>query len=111
MVAGVGAGLVITPNITLTLDAVPIRMAGAAGGALQTGQRIGAAVGTALLAGVYYSVLSASGHRPGPAVFAAMLCAVLFVLVATGIGAYELWRAGPRGRGDTRRAGHEVYTE
>ncbi len=111
LVAGIGGGLVITPNITLTLDAVPVRMAGAAGGALQTGQRIGSAVGTALLAGVYYSALGAGPPRPGTAVFAAMLCAVLFVLVACGIGGYELLRAGPGGRGTTRRAEHEVITE
>jgi uncharacterized membrane protein YccC len=32
-------------------------MAGAAGGALQTGQRLGAAVGTAALPGIFYLVL------------------------------------------------------
>lgn len=111
LVAGIGGGLVITPNITLTLDAVPVRMAGAAGGALQTGQRIGSAVGTALLAGVYYSVLAANDRRPAPAVFAAMLCAVIFVLVALGLGVYELWRAGAHGRGRNRRTEHEVHTE
>src|SRR3712207_5618909 len=38
-VAGVGSGATISPNFTLTLDAVPKEMGGAAGGALQTGQR------------------------------------------------------------------------
>ena len=43
----------ISPNITLTLSEVPPRMGGAAGGALQTGQRIGASIGAALLMTVY----------------------------------------------------------
>jgi MFS family permease len=36
LLAGLGGGLVSSPNVTLTLEAVPVRMAGAAGGALQT---------------------------------------------------------------------------
>ena len=43
----------ISPNITLTLSEVPPRMGGAAGGALQTGQRIGASIGAALLVTAY----------------------------------------------------------
>jgi EmrB/QacA subfamily drug resistance transporter len=53
LVAGLGAGAVISPNITLTLSEVPPRMGGAAGGALQTGQRIGASIGAAVLMTVY----------------------------------------------------------
>ncbi|MFF3878384.1 MFS transporter [Streptomyces sp. NPDC001978] len=54
---GIGGGFVVSPNITMTLRDVPVRMAGAAGGALQTGQRLGAAVGTAALPGLFYLVL------------------------------------------------------
>ncbi|MEU9736405.1 MFS transporter [Streptomyces sp. NPDC048002] len=61
-VAGVGGGFVVSPNITMTLRDVPVRMAGAAGGALQTGQRLGAAVGTAALPGIYYLVLGGTDH-------------------------------------------------
>ncbi|MGW5638592.1 MFS transporter [Streptomyces sp. NPDC003832] len=61
-VAGVGGGFVVSPNITMTLRDVPVRMAGAAGGALQTGQRLGAAVGTAALPGIYYLVLGSTDH-------------------------------------------------
>ena len=42
-----------------------MRVAGAAGGALQTAQRIGAAIGTALLASVFYRVLT-GGHAYRP---------------------------------------------
>ena len=66
LLAGLGGGMVTSPNITLTLEAVPVRMAGAAGGALQTAQRIGAAIGTALLATVFYRVLTEKRPRlPG----------------------------------------------
>lgn len=61
-VAGIGGGFVVSPNITMTLRDVPVRMAGAAGGALQTGQRLGAAVGTAVLPGIYYLVLGGTDH-------------------------------------------------
>ena len=53
LVAGLGAGAVVSPNMTLTLAEVPPRMGGAAGGALQTGQRIGASIGAAVLVTVY----------------------------------------------------------
>jgi MFS family permease len=49
LVAGMGGGMVASPNLTLTLESVPVSMAGAAGGALQTAQRSGAAIGTAVL--------------------------------------------------------------
>ncbi|GGU98003.1 MFS transporter [Streptomyces filipinensis] len=58
---GIGSGFVVSPNITMTLRDVPVRMAGAAGGALQTGQRLGAAVGTAALPGLFYLVLGNGG--------------------------------------------------
>lgn len=53
LVAGLGGGAVVSPNITLTLADVPPAMGGAAGGALQTSQRIGASIGAALLMTVY----------------------------------------------------------
>jgi hypothetical protein len=49
-------------SLTLTLESVPVSMAGVAGGALQTAQRIGAAIGTAVLATIYYHVLTDTGH-------------------------------------------------
>ncbi|GAA4756424.1 MFS transporter [Nocardioides endophyticus] len=53
LLAGLGAGAVVSPNMILTLAEVPPRMGGAAGGALQTGQRIGASIGAAVLVTVY----------------------------------------------------------
>jgi MFS family permease len=64
LIGGLGGGLVISPNITMTLRCVPVRMAGAAGAALQTGQRVGAAVGTATLPGLFYLVLGTNRGAP-----------------------------------------------
>jgi hypothetical protein len=90
----VGSGLVISPNVTMTLRNVPVRMAGAAGGALQTGQRVGAAVGTALLPGLYYVVLAATGENH-VAVMVAVCAAAAAVAVALLIAGAE-WRADRR---------------
>ena len=57
LLAGIGSGTVIAPNITLTLADVPVPRAGTAGGVLQTGQRIGTAAGIALVGTVFFSEL------------------------------------------------------
>ena len=60
LVAGMGGGLVISPNQTLTLSQVPVQRAGSAGGVLQTGQRIGSAAGIAITGSVFYSALAST---------------------------------------------------
>ena len=91
LVAGLGGGAVVSPNMTLSLMEVPPRMGGAAGGALQTGQRIGSSVGAALLMTVY-SV--ASAHlASGQALRLALVCAVLLTLAALAMAVRD-WRRG-----------------
>ena len=63
LVAGLGGGGVISPNFTLTLAEVPPAMGGAAGAALQTGQRIGSSLGAALLVTVYELAADSLRHR------------------------------------------------
>ncbi|GIJ81481.1 drug resistance transporter, EmrB/QacA subfamily [Micromonospora phaseoli] len=58
LVAGIGSGLVIAPNQTLTLSQVPVPEAGSGAGMLQTGQRIGSAAGIAAVGAVFFSALS-----------------------------------------------------
>ncbi len=82
LVAGIGGGLVTSPNMTLTLQHVPVGTAGAAGGAVQTAQRIGAAIGTATLATIFYHVLLRTGHDYPVAVSDALLAACGFMLLA-----------------------------
>lgn len=60
LLAGVGSGLVIGPNLTLALQTVPLREGSAAGAVLQTGQRIGATIGIAVIGALYFGSLSAS---------------------------------------------------
>lgn len=95
LVAGVGGGWVISPNTTMTLRSVPVAMAGSAGGALQTGQRIGAAIGGAALAGLFYSVLAASGESYPVAVGAAIGAAAVVIALAWVIAIAD-WRSGRR---------------
>ncbi|MFC9425909.1 MFS transporter [Streptomyces sp. NPDC056987] len=61
LLAGVGSGLVISPNQTLTLAEVPVPMAGSAGGTLQTAQRVGSAVGIAAVGSVFFAEVTPDG--------------------------------------------------
>lgn len=112
-VGGVGGGWVISPNTTMTLQRVPVRMAGSAGGALQTGQRIGAAIGTSALPAVFYAVLAANGQNFPGAAAAAIGSAALAVCVALGVGVYEWRHAAHRADGagapDPEAPDHHVH--
>jgi EmrB/QacA subfamily drug resistance transporter len=99
LVAGIGGGWVISPNTTMTLTWVPVAMAGSAGGALQTGQRIGAAIGTSALPGVFYSVLAVNGRDYRGAAAVAIGTAAFTICVALGIGVLEWRRARRRAAG------------
>jgi EmrB/QacA subfamily drug resistance transporter len=90
LLGGLGGGMVTSPNVTLTLASVPVRMAGAAGGALQTAQRIGSAIGTALLVSVFYRVLQDRGHDYQVAVSDALLCSSGLMLLALLLAIAEL---------------------
>lgn len=61
LLAGVGSGLVIAPNLTLTLSQVPVVGGGSAGGTLQTGQRVGSAIGIAAVGSVFFAQLASEG--------------------------------------------------
>jgi MFS family permease len=79
LVAGVGGGLVVAPNTTLAMQSVPPATAGVVGGVLQTGQRVGAAIGTAAIAGLYFLVLSVTGLNYALAIAASVGGAALGV--------------------------------
>jgi MFS family permease len=113
-VAGMGSGSVISPNITMTLRDVPVRMAGAAGGALQTGQRLGAAVGTAALPGLFYLVLARDDDNFRDALAIALGAALIGMTAALGLAVAD-WRRDRRGRqedagGSQEAAGSPVRT-
>ncbi|GAB3909223.1 MFS transporter [Microbispora bryophytorum] len=82
-VAGVGNGLIVSPNQTLTLSAVPVAEAGVAGGMLQMGQRIGASVGIAAV-GSAHGIYAASFQQ-------ALLVNIMFVLAALAAGVADVF--------------------
>jgi EmrB/QacA subfamily drug resistance transporter len=82
LVAGLGSGLVITPNQNLALSEVPVAQAGSAAGMLQTGQRIGAAAGIAGVGAIFFSSLAATHNGWSRAFRDSLLATIGFVLVA-----------------------------
>ncbi|MGJ5749752.1 EmrB/QacA subfamily drug resistance transporter [Streptomyces puniciscabiei] len=81
LLAGIGSGLTISPNTTLTLSLVPVRRGGAAGGVLQTAQRIGSAAGVAVVGSVYFARLATHGS-PATALQYGLLTSVGIILLA-----------------------------
>ncbi|GGS64707.1 MFS transporter [Streptomyces daghestanicus] len=98
LVGGLGSGCVISPNVTMTLREVPVRMAGAAGGALQTGQRVGGAVGTAALPGLFYLVLTVTHDDYRDAVALSVGTGVAFMVCALAVAVAD-WRRDRSGAG------------
>ena len=89
VLAGLGGGGVVNPNFTLALAEVPPHMGGAAGAAIQTGQRIGSAIGAALLMTVYEVVQGSGSASRG---LQAALLTALVVLAAAQVMAVRALR-------------------
>ncbi|MEU6772551.1 MFS transporter [Streptomyces sp. NPDC046759] len=89
LAAGIGSGLTISPNTTLTLSLVPVRRGGAAGGVLQTGQRIGSAAGVAAVGSVYFAHLAHPGN-PATALQYGLLTAIAIILLALALAFADL---------------------
>jgi hypothetical protein len=91
--AGLGGGSVITPNQALSLAEVEVSGGSTAGGMLQTAQRVGAAIGAAVLSAVFYGQLAGGGPRSGPARaahYGHAYTAALLVTVAMALAALAL---------------------
>ncbi|MFG2882686.1 MFS transporter [Streptomyces sp. NPDC048297] len=89
LVAGVGSGVSISPNTTLTLTRVPVRRAGAAGGVMVTAQRIGSAAGIAVVGAVYFAHLANHGS-PTTALQLGLLTAIGIILIALCLAVADL---------------------
>ncbi|OLT11902.1 hypothetical protein BJF78_25605 [Pseudonocardia sp. CNS-139] len=101
LVAGLGAGLVLSPNQNLTLDAVDPRTMGAAGGVLQAVQRLGSTVGTSVGTAAYFAAAAgltgaaaAGGAGAGHVLAIPTAVAVAFALVVLALS----WRDARRAR-------------
>lgn len=90
LVAGIGSGFVISPNITLTLADVPVQRAGTAGGVLQTGQRMGTATGIALVGAVFFAVAADGDLQHAAAI--ALRVTLVTVLVSLAASVVDLVR-------------------
>ena len=97
LLAGLGSGLVISPNQTLTLAQVPIQRAGAAGGVLQTGQRLGTAAGIAAIGSLYFAGLRTTGD-PAIAVSHGLRACAAITGLALLIGVTDLVRGARNNR-------------
>jgi EmrB/QacA subfamily drug resistance transporter len=96
-VMGCGQGALITPNQTLALMDVDPLMGSTAGGVLQTGQRIGLAVGQAAIGAVFFNSLTGPGHASyARALQHAVIAAICFITLAVAIGVQDLARARRR---------------
>ncbi|RFU40898.1 MFS transporter [Actinomadura logoneensis] len=100
LVAGVGSGLVISPNQTITLSEVPFQQGGSAAGVLQTGQRVGTAVGIAAVGSVFFAAVAGSRGDWASAFRHGLFVVFGFVVAAFALSLLDLFGHG--GKPDVR---------
>jgi EmrB/QacA subfamily drug resistance transporter len=107
LLTGLGHGLIVAPNVSLTLAAVPPADNGAASGVLNTAQRLGSAVGIALVGTVLFSMLSVHGTGPHAiaTAFSHALADALLVNLALIVATAALAIASPAGARRASRSG------
>ncbi|GAA1853682.1 MFS transporter [Brevibacterium marinum] len=100
---GIGQGMAISPNQTLTLADVPVEYAGSSGGVMQTGQRVGTAIGIAIVTAVFFVVQSMAGY--GAAIVAGFGFIAAVMVFAGLIGIVDLVRRRAKDRQTAAVAG------
>lgn len=98
LLSGLGSGLVIAPNQTITLSEVPPEGGGSAAGVLQTGQRIGTAIGIAAVGAVFFATVAGSRGDWAQAFRSGLVVVIAFVVAALGAALADLL-AGRRAHG------------
>ena len=102
-VMGAGSGAIITPNQALTLMRVDPVAGSTAGGVLQTSQRIGLAVGQAIVGATFFTAL---GHdHYAHALRFGVIATLCFLALAAAVSITDLLRAR------VRTGGHEHATD
>jgi EmrB/QacA subfamily drug resistance transporter len=107
-VAGFGSGLVIAPNQTLSLEEIPPAEGGTAAGVLQTAQRVGSAVGTALAGSLFFGQLNRTHGNFHTSAAYGLVGATILVTLALVIGIIDVIFSARRRR---RRAADSTDTE
>ncbi|AWB94001.1 MFS transporter [Aeromicrobium chenweiae] len=92
LVAGLGGGLVISPNVTLSLDEVAPARAGAGGGLLQTAQRVGSAIGVAIVLALFFERVRSTDGDFADALSYSLHVTIVFVALALVMGVLDLVR-------------------
>jgi MFS family permease len=99
LLAGLGGGSVITPNQALSLAEVDVRGGSTAGGMLQTSQRIGNAIGAAVISAVFYAAVTgapaagaAREAEYGRAYATALLVSLGFTVAAFAVAVWDARR-------------------
>ncbi|MCF2570779.1 MFS transporter [Brevibacterium sp. UCMA 11754] len=100
---GIGQGMAISPNQTLTLADVPVEYAGSSGGVMQTGQRVGTAIGIAIVTAVFFVVQGLAGY--GAAIVAGFGFIAAVMVFAGIIGIVDLVRGRAKDRQTAAVAG------
>ena len=90
LVAGIGSGFVIAPNQTLALEEVPASEGGTAAGVLQTGQRVGSAVGISAVGAVFFGSLASSNGDWSSSISSGLVVTVGLVVLALLVGVADL---------------------
>jgi len=90
LISGIGGGLVISPNVTLTLADVDVRHAGSGGGMLQTAQRVGSVIGVAIVLAQFFTRLQADHTDFTGALSHSLHTTIGFVALALVIGLADL---------------------
>jgi EmrB/QacA subfamily drug resistance transporter len=90
LVAGVGGGFVVAPNQTLALAEIPPREGGTAAGVLQTGQRVGSAVGISAVGAVFFGSLASSRGDWASSISSGLVVTVGLVVLALVVGVADL---------------------
>ncbi|HLL61563.1 MAG TPA: MFS transporter [Propionibacteriaceae bacterium] len=96
LLAGFGGGLVISPNVTLTLAEVDPRRAGSGGGMLQTAQRVGSAIGVAVVLAQFFAALADSRGDYGDALSVSLRTTIGLIAVALLFAVLDLVRRRTR---------------
>jgi sugar phosphate permease len=99
LLAGLGHGLIVAPNIDLVLKSVPPADNGSASGVLNTAQRIGSALGIAVVGTVLFGTLhpaAGGGAAALAAAFSHSFQAALTVNIGLIVATLVLAIAAPR---------------